>query len=90
MLWNAFQGRWGAAACAPIAGACTQTDGIASPARQERYTTPVDTIPGPPDELEDYREAYDGPQLADSPRWPPKGWPPAEGTPAPATPALPG
>ena len=40
-LWNAFQGKWGAAHCLPIGRVCNQSDGPLSPSRQTRYYDPA-------------------------------------------------
>ena len=85
VLWNAFQGRWGAAECRWLPDACVQTDGPASPARQERFRAPRETRPGRADRLRSFRAKYPD-RRTDSPRWPPDPWPPVGR--GPTTPAI--
>jgi hypothetical protein len=87
-LWNAFQGRWGAATCVRLARACTQTEGPVSPSRQKRFTKPRDTVAVSLEQLELFQRDYRVHRRRKV-RWPPTPWPPPEGEPAPATPALP-
>jgi hypothetical protein len=89
VLWNAYQGRWGAAVCVVVARACTQTEGPASPSRQTRFTRPRATNPGSRDELERFKREYDQPP-DQKPRWPPEAWPPPDGAKRPTTPAVEG
>ena len=45
--WNAFGGRWGAAACTYGLKLCVRGDGPRSPAYQSRYKEPAVSDPGP-------------------------------------------